>query len=114
MTPREGTKLGPYRVTAQIDAGGVGEVYHAHGTESRRDSATEVSREFFVPQIAQALQAAHGKGIIKSFVRILRTRNAQVLKAFHEEEFIHRDLKLANWKLTPRGKVKAFKETEDE
>ena len=37
-----GTKLGPYEITAQIGAGGMGEVYRAHDTKLARDVAIKV------------------------------------------------------------------------
>ncbi len=40
-----GTKLGPYEVTAQIGAGGMGEVYQAHDTKLGRDVAIKVLPE---------------------------------------------------------------------
>ncbi len=43
-----GTKLGVYEVTAQIDAGGVGEVYRAHDTTLDRDVAIKVLPDAFV------------------------------------------------------------------
>ena len=42
-----GTKLGSYQVTAQIGAGGMGEVYQAHDTKLRRDVAIKVLPEAF-------------------------------------------------------------------
>ncbi len=40
-----GTKLGSYQVTAQIGAGGMGEVYQAHDTKLGRDVAIKVLPE---------------------------------------------------------------------
>ena len=37
-----GSRLGPYSVTAQIGAGGMGEVYRAHDTTLDRDVAIKV------------------------------------------------------------------------
>ena len=42
-----GTKLGVYEVTAQIGAGGMGEVYRAHDTTLDRDVAIKVLPEAF-------------------------------------------------------------------
>src|ERR1700681_1306535 len=42
-----GTKLGSYLVTAQIGAGGMGEVYQAHDTKLGRDVAIKVLPEAF-------------------------------------------------------------------
>ena len=42
MTLRPGTRLGPYEVTAQIGAGGMGEVYRATDTNLKRQVAIKV------------------------------------------------------------------------
>jgi hypothetical protein len=36
MALEPGTKLGPYEITAPIDAGGMGEIHRATGTRLRR------------------------------------------------------------------------------
>src|ERR1700737_2950452 len=43
-----GAKLGSYQVTAQIGAGGMGEVYQAHDTKLGRDVAIKVLPANFV------------------------------------------------------------------
>ena len=45
LTP--GTRLGPYEVTAQIGAGGMGEVYRARDTKLDRDVAIKILPEAF-------------------------------------------------------------------
>ena len=47
MTLSPGTTLGPYTVTAQIGAGGMGEVYRARDTKLDRDVALKVLPEAF-------------------------------------------------------------------
>ncbi len=47
MTVQAGTKLGPYKVTAQIGQGGMGEVYRARDTKLGRDVALKVLPDLF-------------------------------------------------------------------
>ena len=47
MSLSAGTKLGSYTVTAQIGAGGMGEVYQAHDTKLGRDVTIKVLPEAF-------------------------------------------------------------------
>ena len=47
MTIASGTRLGSYKVLAQIGAGGMGEVYQAHDTKLGRDVAIKVLPEAF-------------------------------------------------------------------
>ena len=42
MALHPGTRLGPYEITAQIDEGGMGEVYRATDTKLKRDVAVKV------------------------------------------------------------------------
>ena len=45
---KPGEQLGPYKIDAQIGAGGMGEVYRARDTRLNRDVAIKVSAEKFV------------------------------------------------------------------
>ncbi len=47
MALEPGTKLGVYEITAQIGAGGMGEVYRAHDTTLDRDVAIKVLPDAF-------------------------------------------------------------------
>src|SRR5512141_222535 len=44
MTITPGTRLGPYKVTARIGAGGMGEVFRAHDERIGREVAIKVLR----------------------------------------------------------------------
>ena len=47
MTLGPGTRFGPYEVTEQIGAGGMGEVFRATDTTLKRDVAIKVLPKFF-------------------------------------------------------------------
>jgi hypothetical protein len=57
-----GTRLGPYQVTAQIGAGGMGEVYRAHDTQLGRDVALKILPDAFAQnadRLARFQREAH-------------------------------------------------------
>ena len=49
MTLVPGGRLGPYEITGQIGAGGMGEVYRADDTKLNRDVAIKVLAERSAP-----------------------------------------------------------------
>ena len=51
-----GTTLGPYSVTAQIGAGGMGEVWRARDTKLDRDVALTVLPEAFMADPVRSLR----------------------------------------------------------
>src|SRR5580658_8939125 len=152
MTLSSGTRLGSYEVTAQIGAGGMGEVYQAHDTKLGRDVAIKVLPEAFAhdperlsrfqreakmlaalnhPNIAtiHGLEQSNGTSyLVMELVagetlaeRVKREgalpveealaickQIAEALEAAHEKGIIHRDMKPANVKVTPEGKVKVL------
>src|ERR1700680_3069745 len=151
MTLASGTKFGSYEVTAQIGAGGMGEVYQAHDTKLGRDVAIKVLPEAFAhdaerlsrfqreakmlaslnhPNIAtihgleqsggtsylvmelvsgETLAERVNAGALKIEEALkLGVQIAEALEAAHEKGVIHRDLKPANVKVTPEGRVKVL------
>ena len=52
-----GTKLGPYEIRAPIGAGGMGEVYRAHDSRTRRDVAVKISAERFSDRFSREVHA---------------------------------------------------------
>lgn len=152
MTISVGTRLDSYEVTAQIGAGGMGEVYQAHDTKLGRDVAIKVLPEAFAhdaerlsrfqreakmlaalnhPNIATIYGLEHSDIVQYLVMELVPGENlaervkregpvpveealtiakqiAEALEAAHEKGIIHRDLKHANVKVTPEGKVKVL------
>ncbi len=57
MALKVGSKLGPYKVTAKIGEGGMGEVYRARDTNLDRDVALKVLPQAFY-SFSDRLQSA--------------------------------------------------------
>ena len=57
MSLAPGTRLGPYRVTAKIGAGGMGEVYRAHDSRTGRDVAIKLSAAEFSERFEREARA---------------------------------------------------------
>ncbi len=126
--------VGPYRVTARIGRGGMGEVFKAHDSRLGRDVALKVSYEAFTDRFtreARSIAALNHTNICHlydvgpdylvmeyvegeslhgpmSFDEALPIINQLIdgIEAAHERNIIHRDLKPANIKITPDGSVK--------
>jgi len=144
-------RLGPYEVTAQIGAGGMGEVYKATDTNLKRAVAIKVlptsvagdagrlarfQREAEVlaslnhpniaaiyglersgPTTALVMELVEGETLADRIARgpipldetlPIARQIAEALEAAHGQGVIHRDLKPANIKLRPDGTVKVL------
>ncbi len=68
MRLEPGTTLGPYTVTGQIGAGGMGEAYRARDAKPDRDVALKVLPESFTadPERVQFMLGEHGQGHLAS------------------------------------------------
>jgi serine/threonine protein kinase len=126
--------IGPYRVSARIGRGGMGEVFKAHDPRLGRDVALKVSYEAFTDRFtreARSIAALNHTNICHlydvgpdylvmefvegeslhgpmSFDEALPIINQLIdgIEAAHERNIIHRDLKPANIKIMPNGIVK--------
>jgi len=129
-----GDKLGPYEIIAPIGKGGMGEVYRAHDSRLNRDVAIKVSNAQFTERFtreARAIAALNHTNIchlydvgpdylVMEYVEGSDLRGPldfddalpiirqliDGIEAAHEKNIVHRDLKLANIKVTPEGVVK--------
>jgi eukaryotic-like serine/threonine-protein kinase len=129
-----GDKLGPYEILTLVGKGGMGEVYRAHDSRLNRDVAIKVSNAQFTERFtreARTIASLNHTNIchlydvgpnylVMEYVEGPDLRGPmdfedalpiiqQVIdgiEAAHEKNIIHRDLKLANIKITPEGVVK--------
>ena len=122
-----GTRLGPYEITAQIGAGGMGEVYRARDSRIGREVAIKVSAEQFSERserearavaalnhpnvctlhdvgpnylVMELVEGEAPKGPLPFQTALDYARQiADALDAAHEKGIVHRDLKPANIKI---------------
>jgi serine/threonine protein kinase len=134
--PTPGTRVGPYEITAQIGAGGMGEVFLAHDSRLGRNVAIKFSVEKFSERFEREARAVaalnhpnictlHDVGpnyLVMEYVEgesptgpmplddVLRIAGqvAAALDAAHEKGIVHRDLKPGNIKIKPDGTVKVL------
>ncbi|HJO38190.1 MAG: protein kinase [Vicinamibacterales bacterium] len=85
MTLERGTRLGPYEVTAQIGAGGMGEVYRARDTKLERDVALKVLPEDFATDPERLARFQREAKVLAS----LNHPNIATLYGFEEADGIH-------------------------
>jgi serine/threonine protein kinase len=85
MTLSAGTRLGPYEITAEIGAGGMGVVYRARDTRLNRDVALKVLPELFALDPDRL-------GRFKREAQVLASLNHPHIAAIHgleESEGVH-------------------------
>ena len=136
MSLAPGTRLGPYEITAQIGAGGMGEVYRARDSRIGRDVAIKVAAEEFGERserearavaalnhpnvctlhdvgpnylVMELVEGEAPKGPLPLHTALDYARQiADALDAAHEKGIVHRDLKPDNIKIRSDGTVKVL------
>jgi serine/threonine-protein kinase len=131
-----GDKLGPYEITAQVGAGGMGVVYRARDSRVGRDVAIKVSAEHFSDRFereARAVAALNHPNVCTLYdvgpnylvMELVEGESlkgplpfqtaldyakqiALALDAAHEKGIVHRDLKPANIRVRGDGTIKVL------
>ena len=79
MSLELGTTLGPYKVTAKIGEGGMGEVYRARDTKLDRDVALKVLPEAFTQDPDRLARFEREADVLARWVRGLEPGNPRPL-----------------------------------
>ena len=109
-----GTRIGSYEIVSPLGAGGMGEVFRARDLKLGREVAIKVLPEAFASdpeRLVRFQREAHrvARGRIPADEALPIARQiAEAWEAAHGQGIIPRDLKPANLKLTPDGKVKVL------
>ena len=103
MSLAPGSRIGSYEIGAQLGVGGMGEVYRATDTNLGRQVAVKALRELMA---ADPERVAHFDREAKTLA--ITKQIAEALEAAHERGIVPRDLKPSNIKVRPDGTVKVL------